>query len=192
VRPAAHGGNWRTVAIKEQPGQLAYALYSNQGTGRPSGHAFVGGDVGLAGPSTLPLNTWSHLAVSYDGATLRLYVNGAQVATSALSGPMATSASPLRIGGNAVWSEWFTGLIDEVRVHDRALSASQIAADRDTPIATAGMLARRGAAGAKRTPRGARRPVRLIGRAYGDRQRRPKARRKAVTHRARWLRPRAL
>ncbi len=196
VRPAVHGGDWRTVLLKEQPGQLAWGMYSNEGGGRPSGHAYVGGDRGLAGTSTLPLNTWSHLAVTYDGAALRLFVNGAQVAVAPLSGPMVVSASPLRIGGNAVWSEWFSGLIDEVRVHDRALTAAQIAADRDTPIATAGLLARRGAAATRRSNPGGRRSVRLIGRAYGTprsaaSKRRVKGKRSAPVHRPRWLKPRA-
>ena len=47
---------------------------------------------------------------------MRLYVNGNQVASAAATGNMATSALPLRIGGNAVWNEWFKGLIDELRV----------------------------------------------------------------------------
>jgi hypothetical protein len=41
----------------------------------------------------------------------------------------------LRIGGNNVWAgEFFGGLIDEVRVYDRALSAAEIAADRDRAV----------------------------------------------------------
>ena len=35
---------------------------------------------------------------------------------------MAASTGVLRLGGNGVWGEWFAGLIDEVRVYDRALS----------------------------------------------------------------------
>ena len=73
---------WRTVVLKEQPGQLAYALYAGTDTAsRPSAHVFTTGDLGLLGPSALPLSTWSHLAMTWDGLTVRVYVNGTQVST---------------------------------------------------------------------------------------------------------------
>ena len=87
--------------------------------------------------------------MTWDGLDLRLYVNGTQVASSALTGTAVASASPLRIGGNSVWSEWFAGLIDEVRVYNRALTPAEIAADRDTAIGGA-----RAARGAERRDRG--------------------------------------
>jgi hypothetical protein len=65
---------------------------------------------------------------------VRLYVNGTQVATGAVSGALMNSAGALRIGGNTVWGEWFSGLIDEVRVYERALSATEIQADRDRAV----------------------------------------------------------
>src|SRR6185295_6744028 len=42
---------------------------------------------------------------------------------------IATSGSPLRIGGNAIWGENFSGVIDEVRVYNRALGAAEIQGD---------------------------------------------------------------
>jgi len=60
---------------------------------------------------------------------VRLFVNGVQAAAKAASGPMATSTRPLKIGGNAVFGEWFTGLIDDVRVYNRALTAAEIQGD---------------------------------------------------------------
>ena len=57
-----------------------------------------------------------------------------QVATTTLTGSVATSSSPLRIGGNTIWSEWFSGLIDDVRVYNRALTQSQVQTDMNTPV----------------------------------------------------------
>ena len=57
------------------------------------------------GTSALPLNTWSHLAVTFDNATLRLYVNGVQVGSRIVAGPLLTSTGVLRFGGNSVWGE---------------------------------------------------------------------------------------
>jgi hypothetical protein len=113
---------------------LAYALYSSTDTGRPSGHVFAGGDRQLDATAALPLNTWTHVATTYDGSTQRLFVGGTQVASRTQTGAIATSNSPLRIGGNGVWSEWFAGLLDEVRVYNRALSASEISAALSGPV----------------------------------------------------------
>src|SRR5215216_2481468 len=101
VRPTGVG-DWRTVMLKEQPGQLAYALYASTDNNRPSGHVFTSGDLFVRGPSVLPANAWSHLAFAWDGATARLYVNGTQVVSGALTGNAVISSAPLRIGGNGV------------------------------------------------------------------------------------------
>ena len=138
VRPDTQFANWRTVLLKEQSAQLAYALYANTDGGVPAGHVFTEGDVALRGTAPLPMNVWSHLATTWDGSVIRLYVNGAEVASTPLEGTAIESSGPLRIGGNAIWSEWFDGAIDEVRIYDRALSTAQIVTDRDTPIAKAG------------------------------------------------------
>jgi hypothetical protein len=61
-------------------------------------------------------------------------VNGAQVSSRAVSGAMRVTGGALRIGGNAIWSEWFAGRIDEVRVYDRALTPAQIQADMSAPV----------------------------------------------------------
>ena len=135
VRPSAAGAPWRTVLIKEQPGNLVYALYSNEGSNRPSAHIFVGDDRDVRGAAgAVPTGAWTHLAATYDGATMRLFVGGVQVATRAQPGAILSSTGALRIGGNAVWPEWFQGLIDEVRVYNRALTPAQIQTDMTTPI----------------------------------------------------------
>ncbi len=133
VKPSALAG-WRTVLMKETASGLAYAMYASDTANHASGWIRRSSDVSAISASTLPLNTWSHLAVTYDGATLRLFVNGVQAASRAVTGATATSAAPLRIGGNSIWSEYFAGLIDEVRIYNRALTATQIQSDMATPI----------------------------------------------------------
>ena len=134
VNPSALGTAWRTVLFKEQAAHMTYALYANSSTTRPTGQAYVGGQRDARGPTALTTGAWTHLAVSYDGATLRLYVNGTQAATLATSGPMAVSTGPLKLGGNAIWGEWFAGRMDDVRVYNRALSASELQSDMNVAV----------------------------------------------------------
>src|SRR5262245_4566537 len=136
VRPSAING-WKAVVFKERPGGLAYALYGGSPAGPPAGYITRTGtssDIGADGTAALPLNTWSHLAASYDGTTIRLYVNGALVRSQAAAGSIVTSANSLRIGGNTVWGEYYAGLIDEVRVYNVALSAAEIQTDMNIPV----------------------------------------------------------
>jgi hypothetical protein len=69
---------------------------------------------------------WTNVAFVYDGDTERLYVDGSVVATHAARGRVQVSGNPLWIGGNRPYGEHFEGLIDEVRVYDRALPAREI------------------------------------------------------------------
>ena len=137
VKPTAITSDWRTVVLKEQTTGLAYALYATDGASRPPA-AYIntgGADKSAVGTANLSLNTWTHLATTYDGSSLRLYVNGNLARTLTTSGNVVVSSSPLRIGGNAVWGEWFSGVIDEVRVYNRALTQTEIQTDMGAPIA---------------------------------------------------------
>ena len=132
-------GGWRTALMKEKPSGLAYGLYASSDTGRPSGWVSVGAiDRGVNASSALAAGTWAHVATTYDGSTQRIFVNGTQVGTRAQTGAITTSASPLRIGGNSAWGEYFAGRIDEVRVYNRALTAAEIQTDMTTPIGPPG------------------------------------------------------
>ena len=135
VRPSTVSG-WRTIVMKERSGGLAYALYASNDASRADGYVRVStADIGLASPAAMTVNQWNHVALTYDNARLRLFVNGVQLSERTLSGAVTTSTGVLRFGGNAVWSEFFQGQLDEVRVYNRALSVSEIQADMSTPVA---------------------------------------------------------
>ncbi len=124
---------WEMAVMKEAPpGGFSYALYAGT-DGTPKPHSWATGG-GAFSPSPIPVNAWTHLATTMSNNTMRLYVNG-QLVASGPAYPAAPSSGPLRIGANQIWNyEAFDGLIDDVRIYNRALSASEIVADRDTPV----------------------------------------------------------
>ena len=145
VNPSALAGlngatGWRTIVMKERTTTgLSYALYGNDGNpnpARPAGYVRIGGvDQTINGTPGLPLNTWTHVALTYDGIALKLYVNGVLRSSRPQAGAIVASTNPLRIGGNVVFpSEYFAGMIDDVRVYSRALSVVEIGTDMITPV----------------------------------------------------------
>jgi hypothetical protein len=77
-------------------------------------------------------NRWIHLAGTYDGSIMRLYVDGIEIGSRPLSGIIRVDDNAVTIGGEEngpapqVVDGEFEGLIDEVRIYNRALSASEI------------------------------------------------------------------
>jgi chitodextrinase/glucose/arabinose dehydrogenase len=138
VMPTAAQSGWRTIMQKEVD---AYFLHASGG-GTPleptGGGTFNGALDYFAGSPALAVNTWSHVALTWDGSIMRLYINGVEAANRARTGPLASTTAPLRIGGNFPYGEYFLGRIDEVRVYDRALSTAEIQTDMNTPIGASG------------------------------------------------------
>ena len=87
------------------------------------------------GGGAVPLNTWTHVAVTYDGSTARTYLNGAPARTlTGLSGDILPSGGPVKIASRSdnvlavVPRDRFNGRIDEISLYNRALSADEILA----------------------------------------------------------------
>jgi Ca2+-binding RTX toxin-like protein len=147
VNPSSMAG-WESVVYKDRGGAgtglLSYALYAHDGGAStpPAGYVRTNGiaDRGIQGTARLPLNVWSHIAVTYTtavgGSTLRFYVNGGLVRTlTGANQNIVAGNQPLRIGAsNAQDPEFFNGLIDEVRIYNRALTGAEITADMTIPI----------------------------------------------------------
>ena len=71
--------------------------------------------------------TWYHVAATYDGSMMRLYLNGSLISFTARSGligfhPQAPASMGARAGGEAPYG----GYLDDVRIYDRALSAMDV------------------------------------------------------------------
>lgn len=79
----------------------------------------------IAGP-TIIANAWTYYAVTFDGTSVKFYVNGVLIG-SAGSVIVGSATTNFAIGGNYGGStENWNGYIDEVRIYNRALTATEI------------------------------------------------------------------
>ncbi|MBN0042178.1 hypothetical protein JN535_18640 [Cellulosimicrobium cellulans] len=93
-------------------------------------------------------STWTHVVGTFDGSRLRLFVDGVEQGSVAGPAAVGTNALPLVIGDQSGGGYPFQGAVDGVRLYDRALSASEVAAlyagsppGPVAPVATPGSLA---------------------------------------------------
>ena len=83
---------------------------------------------------TPTVGQWEHVAATYDGSTARFYVNGVEVASKPFAGPVGSS-NTWRLGAyDNTPVGFFDGLVDNVRVYDRALSPTEIQTDMASRI----------------------------------------------------------
>jgi len=80
--------------------------------------------------SKYPTNgsTWLHVAATYDGATIKLYINGVLQGSKNASFQIASNSLPLAVGAQDDGYRGFAGAIDGVKLYNRALSAAEIVA----------------------------------------------------------------
>jgi len=78
--------------------------------------------------TNLNANRWEYIVATYDGSNIRMYKNGALSTTVAYSTSIATSTNSLYIGNYWDGNYPFYGIIDDVRIYNRALSQSEIQA----------------------------------------------------------------
>lgn len=72
--------------------------------------------------------TWMHIAATFDGSTIKLYVNGEMNKSLTLSTPVSilSNSLPLGIGAQSNGSNRYQGALDDLRIYNRVLSASEI------------------------------------------------------------------
>jgi len=107
------------------------SLSSGGTAGRILWRLEIGGVIESAwySPTAFPANQWVHLAGTYDGSAMRLFVNAVEVANHGATGA-ADAASDLEIGGwDNIGNAFMDGVIDEVQVWNHARFASEICVD---------------------------------------------------------------
>ena len=77
--------------------------------------------------SALTVGQWSHLAMTYDNATLKLYIDGVAAGQVPINRVRTTSPAPLVVGRQGDASHYFKGVLDDVQLYSQALSAVDIA-----------------------------------------------------------------
>ena len=122
------GSGWDCIFSKGYYSE-AYSLFLENGN--EIGFYLAGNEI-MTG-ATIPSNSLTHVALTYDGSQVIAYVNGLEVYSVTLTGPIATSPNPLYIGQMSAGDQ-FSGTIDEVRIYDRALTATEIQTDMNSPV----------------------------------------------------------
>ena len=133
---------WVNLSATNPPATGYSMIFDKAWDGSPNGYqlAVIQGELeawiatvdspkGLGVRFALPRQRWIHVATTYDGMTLRLYQDGIEVASEPLTGNILPNNHEACIG-NDNWpgsrAYAFNGLLDELQVYDRALSAAEI------------------------------------------------------------------
>ena len=121
VKPGALPGSTATLMRKD----LQYLLRLTSG-GNLIFRLWKGGENELStAAGVLAPNAWSHVVATYDGATMRIFVNGTLRGSRTLAAPVDVKTSDLYLGASINY-DWLAGHVDEVAVYTRALSAADV------------------------------------------------------------------
>jgi large repetitive protein len=97
---------------------------------------FVVGTASVDSKLVMPTGEMVHVAGTFDGSTIRVFVNGVEDHQAAAGGvtTVPSPSHPLRIGGASDFSAVWKGIIDEAAVYSRALTPSEIKAIHDAGV----------------------------------------------------------
>jgi hypothetical protein len=122
------GLDFGMLAVKNMPG--------NHATLGPYTNGIYDDDTGVYLGITSANSQWVHAALTWDGTSLRTYVNGVlRITTTAPGKPLATTASPFTMGCNPPYFGCFNGLVDELRIWSVARTDAEIMGAYDKALA---------------------------------------------------------
>lgn len=127
VKISAFNPNGSTLVRKD--GDVGFNILNFESPNRLSIEAFRNGRQYRGFAGTPPLGEWCMLSATWDGTTFRIFVNGIAQTVAQDDLPRDLPIYPITIGGSIPWpGETFNGIIDEVRIYNRALSTEDVGA----------------------------------------------------------------
>lgn len=126
-RSLGEQSNGHFIARNQSSTQFGLKAFANRYTSTINGDSFVQ-DSSVPFQTRYALNTWRHLAVVYDGAVHRLYVNGSLDSWTAETRPLGGTAASLTVGNTSTGTAAMNGKLDNVMIwRGKALTAEQVA-----------------------------------------------------------------
>lgn len=106
------------------------------------GNIRINGNLSAVNGAALTVGTWAHLALTYDGTTIRLYKDGTQVATVSNAGPISLGTTLYVAGGGPDTDV----VVDDVRYYNEVLDDTAITTAMNTPVSGGSVVALDGTA----------------------------------------------
>ncbi len=113
---SGYNDGWRLTLCDWETRQPAFELGQEKGS------------VSLRAGEGLSAGFWNHLAATWDGAALRLYINGLLAGEQAFAGALTAPKAPLALGFSGFGVGSLRMAADELALFDKALSPSEVAA----------------------------------------------------------------
>lgn len=96
--------------------------------------SYIKGSSSLFNGGTIPTGEFVHVAVTYDGATRKHYIDGELVASNTESGPMTTTTAPIRLNSDVSFAFSYANTLDEVRIWNVARTVDELRSGINTTI----------------------------------------------------------
>jgi hypothetical protein len=129
VKPATgygSGNDYYQLLGKWGSGSTAAYLLGIQKSGKIGFTVYNGGAYGLTSKTVIPQNAYTHIIALQSADTVKIFINGTLDTMKVGTPSPQTSPSPIEIGQTSDFNEGYTGIIDDIRIYNRALTAQEI------------------------------------------------------------------
>ena len=136
-KPTIFPGGHPPIARKGSVAESGWGFDTPGGKIRGFVYTAPGAAAVAEGTTQMTLDAWHHVAMVYDGAEIRIYLDGELEGDVAREGDINENEASVWIGKKANESVWLNGTLDELRILNIALSQEQIQEDMEEGIAFA-------------------------------------------------------